>query len=166
MSQWPAEKPVLNIETLFDSLVLGGKRVAIVSYRKCSLGRLFLGKDIDYYNFESGGIAEVNAKAAELIIRDRHDVIVFFNGDYDSVMHKTGPESTRALAELRVTNQVYSSIASLIEDNWKEHNTLLCFATDHGCHEIDGGCGSHGLDMADDINIVHTYKAYPKRREL
>lgn len=160
------EKPVLNIETLFDTLVASGKRVAIISYRNCSLGRLFLERDVDYYNFASGGIAEVNAKAAELIIRDEHDVIVFFNGDYDSVMHKTGPESTRALAELRVTNQVYSSIASLIEDNWREHNTLLCFATDHGCHEIDGGCGSHGLDMVDDINIVHTYKAYPKRREL
>ena len=24
-------------------------------------------------------------------------------------------------------------------------------AMDHGCHEIDGGCGSHGLDMPEDI---------------
>jgi hypothetical protein len=33
---------------------------------------------------------------------------------------------------------------------------------DHGCHEIDGGCGSHGLDMEEDLNIVHRYIALPK----
>ena len=32
------------------------------------------------------------------------------------------------------------------------------FAMDHGCHEIDGNCGSHGLDMDEDFNIVHFYK--------
>ncbi len=31
---------------------------------------------------------------------------------------------------------------------------------DHGCHEIDEGTGSHGLDMPEDINIVHFYKSY------
>jgi hypothetical protein len=35
------------------------------------------------------------------------------------------------------------------------------FAMDHGCHEIDGGAGAHGLDMSEDINILHMYKAYP-----
>ena len=35
---------------------------------------------------------------------------------------------------------------------------------DHGCHEIDGGAGAHGLDMPEDINITHLYKAYPAVR--
>ena len=35
----------------------------------------------------------------------------------------------------------------------------LGFAMDHGCHEIDGECGSHGLDMPEDLNIVHSYIA-------
>jgi hypothetical protein len=43
-------------------------------------------------------------------------------------------------------------------------NILMGFAMDHGCHEIDGGCGSHGLAMEEDLNIVHLYKAYPKNR--
>ena len=50
----------------------------------------------------------------------------------------------------------------LIRKYWKNHNTLVGFAMDHGCHEIDGGCGSHGLDMPEDINIVHFYKGYRK----
>lgn len=40
------------------------------------------------------------------------------------------------------------------------HNTLIGFAMDHGCHEIDGNCGSHGLDMPEDLNITHFYGAY------
>ena len=36
---------------------------------------------------------------------------------------------------------------------------------DHGCHEIEGGCGSHGLDMDDDLNIVHAYKIIKKSED-
>lgn len=158
------EKPVISLETLFDALIAAGKKPALVSYRNCSLGRIFLERNMDYYNFAKGGISEVNAKTAELILRDEHDFIVFFNGDYDSVMHKNGPESPRALADLRVSDHVFSFISDIIKNNWQHHNTLVGFATDHGCHEIDGGCGSHGLDMLEDINIVHLYKGYPKSK--
>lgn len=51
--------------------------------------------------------------------------------------------------------------SALISEHWKSHNTLVGFAMDHGCHEIDGDCGSHGLDMPEDLNIVHLYQAYP-----
>ena len=30
---------------------------------------------------------------------------------------------------------------------------------DHGCHEIDGNAGAHGLDMVEDVEISHFYKA-------
>ena len=52
----------------------------------------------------------------------------------------------------------------MIAEHWKSHNSLVGFAMDHGCHEIDGGCGSHGLDMEEDLNILHTYKAFPKNK--
>ena len=157
------EKPVLRIETLFDALIAAGKRVAIVSYLACSLGRLFRERNLDYYHFDKGGISEVNAKVAELIMRDEHDVIVFYNGNYDYSVHRTGPESTKSLAELRLNDHAFSFVSDLIKSNWKHHNTLVGFAVDHGCHEIEGNCGSHGLDMAEDINIVHFYKGYPKQ---
>ena len=44
-----------------------------------------------------------------------------------------------------------------IQEHWSGHETLLGFAPDHGCHEIDGGLGSHGLDMPEDLNIMHFY---------
>jgi len=154
------EKPVITIDSLLDALVRAGKRVALITYRKCSLSRIYLGRDIDYYHFEDGGIAEVNAKAVEVILQDKHDFIVIYNGNYDSVMHKKGPESTEALAELNANCHFFSMISEMIKQHWKHHNTLVGFAMDHGCHEIDGGCGSHGLDMPEDINIVHLYKGY------
>ena len=65
-------------------------------------------------------------------------------------------------AELKnQSNQVLADIKT-IEKHWKSHNTLLGFAMDHGCHEIDGNCGSHGLDMEEDLNIVHLYRAIKK----
>ena len=159
------EKPVISIDTLFDALIRAGKKPALITYAQCSLSRIFLERDMDYYHFESGSVEEVNAKAAELILRDEHDLIVIYNGNYDSVMHKFGPESTEALAELRTNCHMFAVLSEVIKNNWQSHNTLVGFAMDHGCHEIDGGCGSHGLDMEEDLNIVHLYKGYVRSEE-
>lgn len=155
------EKPVITIDTLFDRLIAAGKKVALITYGSCSLSRIYLEREIDYYHFEKGGIEAVNAKAMEVILRDEHDFIVIYNGNYDSVMHKNGPESARALAELRLNDHIFAAISNLVKSHWQHHNTLVGFAMDHGCHEIDGECGSHGLDMPEDIEIVHFYKGYP-----
>jgi predicted AlkP superfamily pyrophosphatase or phosphodiesterase len=77
-------------------------------------------------------------------------------------MHKYGPESVQALSELRANSELFAMYTKLIEKYWKGHDTLVGFAMDHGCHEIDGGCGSHGLDMEEDLNIVHNYKVIRK----
>ena len=98
----------------------------------------------------------------ELIIEDKHDFILAYNGNYDATMHKNGPEAPITLGELRANVRTFGAIAELIKTRWKQHNTLLGFAMDHGCHEIDGGCGSHGLDMPEDLNITHFYQIYPK----
>ena len=159
------EKPVITIETLFDALISAGKKPALVAYGASSMSKIFLERDMDYFHFDSGNIPGVNAKAAELILKDEHDFIVIYNGNYDSAMHKNGPESAKALAELRVNTHMFSCLSDMIQNNWKHHNTLVGFAMDHGCHEIDGNCGSHGLDMPEDINIVHLYKGYAKEEE-
>ena len=144
------EKPVIAIETIFDALIKAGKKPAIVASNRCSIGKIFLEREMDYFLYDSLG--EINAKAIELIMKDEYDFIVVYNGNYDARMHKHGPESVEALAELKVNDETFDMFAALIEKNWENHNTLLGFAMDHGCHEIDGGCGSHGLDMEEDLN--------------
>lgn len=66
-----------------------------------------------------------------------------------------------AQAQLAANSQTFGMLNHMVRNHWGDHNTLVGFAMDHGCHEIDGDCGSHGLDMPEDLNIVHHYVAYP-----
>lgn len=149
-------KPVLKIDTIFDALIRAGKKPAIVSTTGDSVSKIFLERDMDYYIYDSE--EEVNAKATELILSDKYDFIAVYNGNYDSIMHKYGPESNEALGELRANVRTFGMFCEMIKEHWKSHDTLVGFAMDHGCHEIDGNCGSHGLDMEEDLNITHLYK--------
>lgn len=153
------ERPVLTSETVFDTFLKAGKRVAIVSARTCTFAKIFAERDLDYYPCPT--IEELHAKVAELILADKHDLIAIHAWNYDSVMHKFGPESPEALGELRLNDSAYGSYDALIREKWKHHNVFMGFAMDHGCHEIDAG-GSHGLDMPEDTEITHFYKAYAK----
>ena len=156
------EKPVIKIDTIFDALVRAGKKVAIVAGSpRCSLSNIFLEREaVDYYIVAN--CEEVNAKAAELIVLDKYDFILAYNGNYDATMHKNGPEANITLGELRANSRTFGAFAELIKNCWKGHDTLVGFAMDHGCHEIDGNCGSHGLDMPEDLNIKHFYQIYTK----
>lgn len=156
------EKPVIRIDTLFDAIIRAGKKAVIIAYGESSLGKIFLEREMDYFVYKN--IEEVNAKAAEIILNDEYDLVVVYNGNFDTAMHKNGTEHVNALAELKVNSRIFGTFSEMIKTHWKGHNTLVGFAMDHGCHDIDGGAGSHGLDMDEDINIVHLYKAYPKEQ--
>ena len=155
------EKPVISIDSLFDSFIRAGKKVAIVAENECSMSKIYLERDMDYFFYDT--VEEVNAKACELIIENSYDMISVYNGNYDAVMHAHSPEGIEALCELRANDEAFATFFHLIENNWTSHNTLIGFAMDHGCHEIDGKLGSHGLDMDEDLNIVHLYKTLKSR---
>ena len=156
------EKPVIKIDTLFDALLRAGKKPAIIALTECSLSKIYLEREMDYFIYDT--IEEVNAKAVEVILADTYDFLVIYNGNYDSLMHKFGPESVEALSELRCNVEAFAMLDELIRRHYGAHRTLLGFAMDHGAHEIDGHCGSHGLDMPEDLNITHLYKAYGEGR--
>jgi len=148
-------KPVIKIDTLFDAVLRAGKRAVIVADTECSMGKIFLERNMDYYHFKT--IDEINEKAMELIEKDEHDLICVYNGNYDSTMHRCGTEDEASIAELKKNVCAFDAFANTIREKWTQHNTLIGFAMDHGCHDIDGGCGSHGLDMPEDLNIMHFY---------
>ena len=149
------EKPILKTETLFDSFLKNGKRAAIVSTSGDSISKIFLERDMDYYIYDT--VAQVNKKAMELIEEDQYDLIVIYNGNYDGTMHKCGTESPQALDALRQNVCYYNELVAKIHTCWPSHRVLYGFCPDHGCHEIDAECGSHGLDMAEDMNVIHFY---------
>lgn len=148
-------KPVITIETIFDVLIKAGKKVALVSTSNDSMSVIFLNRDMDYYIYDT--YEAVNEKAFELIKKDEYDAIFVYNPNYDSTMHKFGPESIESMKELENNISFYSNAVDLIKKHWTKHNTFFGFLPDHGCHEIDGKCGSHGLDMSKDMNVIHFY---------
>lgn len=152
-------KPVLTCETIFDIAIANGIRPAICSTGTDSISMIFREREMDYFIFNTP--AEVNAKVRELMAADSHRLIVAYNGDYDTTMHKFGPESKEALDVLRLNVAVYRELCEYAETAWgaKGLSYAAAFATDHGCHEIDGGCGSHGLDMPEDMNVIHLWTA-------
>ncbi len=154
------EKPALSIDTLFDAALRAGKRCAIVSETDQSISCLFLGRDMDYYFYDTP--EEVNQKAQALIREDRHDIVVVYNGDYDTTMHRWGPTSDAALAVLEQNSRAFSQLVETARTAWRSYHTLYAFLPDHGCHAIDGGLGSHGLDMDEDIHVIHGWGFWKK----
>jgi len=154
-------KPVIRIDTIFDALIRAGKKCAIIGDPAASLSHIFLEREMDYFRFET--IEEINQKAMELIARDEHDLIVVYHKNYDSIMHKNGTEAEVSLQALKDNIRDFDLFARAIQEKWINHDTLIAFAMDHGCHDIDGGCGSHGLDMPEDLNIIHFYGVYPRK---
>lgn len=148
-------KPVLKIDTLFDATARAGKKTALVSTAGDSVSIIFLERDIDYYIYDTA--QECNRKAMELIARDEYDVICLYNPNYDITMHREGPESAEALRELEKNVGTYAAVTDAVKTHWKGHRTLMAFCTDHGCHQIDGKLGSHGLDMPEDMNVIHLF---------
>ena len=149
------EKPVLKVETLFDSFLAHGKRAAIVSTAGDSISKIFLEREMSYFIYDS--VEEVNRKALALIEEDEYDLIVIYNGNYDGTMHRHGTESPEALEALRRNIAFYHELVAKMTQCWKQHRVFYGFCPDHGCHEIDAGCGTHGLDMQEDMNVIHFY---------
>ena len=156
-------KPVISIDTLFDSHIRAGKKAAIIADTTSSMAHIYLEKEMDYYIFDT--IEEINACASRLIEEDKYDFIAVYNGNYDGTMHRWAPESMRSIAEMRANVTAFAQFAAQIRQSWAHHNTLIGFAMDRGCHEIDGELGSHGLDMPEDLNIVHLYGVYPAKEK-
>ncbi len=149
------EKPVLSVATLFDDMVAAGKKAAIVSTEGDSISKIFLNRSIDYFIYPTVGA--VNRKAKSLLKKDEYDLIVIYNGNYDSNMHKVGPEGKKAMKALEQNMIVYGELVDMIKEYMPGHNVFYGFCPDHGCHLIDGDCGSHGLDMPEDMNVIHFY---------
>ncbi len=149
------EKPVLKQKTIFDYFIENGKKCAIVSTSGDSISMIFLDREMDYFIYDTPD--EVNRKAHELIDEDNYDLLVIYNGNYDGTMHKYGPESEASMNALKHNIEAYKGFVEAINEKWKHHNVFYGFMPDHGCHEIDGECGSHGLDMDEDMNIIHFY---------
>ena len=119
---------------------------------------IFLERKMDYIICNTPD--ECNEAALEILRRNEHDLIVVYNGNFDTVMHRYGPESPEALQELRHNTRSFEMLSCAAREAWKGMPAMAAYLPDHGCHEIDGQLGSHGLDMPEDMNIIHFYEFF------
>ena len=148
-------KPVLTVETLFDAALRAGLRPVIISTEGDSITKIFLEREMDYIVCQSA--EECNEQAKRVLQEEDYDLIVVYNGNFDATMHRNGPEAEASLEALRHNSRSYAELTRLARQVWKGKRSVTAYLPDHGCHEIDGDLGSHGLDMAEDMNIIHFY---------
>ena len=151
-------KPVLSCETLFDAALKAGKKPIIISTEGDSISEIFKEREMDYIFCATP--AECNQHALEILQKDAHDIVVVYNGNYDTQMHRTGTESVEAIEELKKNAADFEMLLHAAEQAWAGKRCMAAFLPDHGCHDIDGNLGSHGLEMPEDMDIVHFYKLW------
>ncbi len=147
------EKPVLQIETIFDSVVRAGKKAAIVAVRNSSIDMIFREREIEYYSELYDPL--VIRRAQQLIRRDEHDLIVVYNQEYDDMLHRTTPFSKECISALKNHVHSFETIVRTCENHWDKYRRLIAFIPDHGGHiNPESEKGDHGLDIDEDMKIL------------
>jgi predicted AlkP superfamily pyrophosphatase or phosphodiesterase len=157
-------KPVLKVETLFDTLAEAGKKVSLVAVKDCSIDLVFRGRDIDYYTEEYD--PQVNERVLQLLEETDYDLIVAYNQEYDDVMHKSTPTSPEALKAFRRHLETFKMLADAFNKRYRSDNRVIAFLPDHGTHvDPETGKGTHHTDSPEDMKVRHFWGIYLTARE-
>ena len=155
-------KPVLKVDTLFDAAIRAGRKPVIISTRGDSITEIFKERDMTYIECDTPD--ECNERTEAVLKQDIYDIVLCYNANFDSTMHRWGPEAEESLAQIDHNAAAYHRLSSLADEVWKDRDHVCAFLPDHGCHAIDGGLGSHGLDMREDMNIIHFWSLKPRKQ--
>jgi len=147
-------KPVLKVETLFDTMTEAGKKTALVAVKDCSIDLIFRGRDIDY--FSEIYDQQVTERVLELLERSDYDLIVAYNQEYDDLMHRTTPTNPEAIKAFRRHLGTFKVLADAFNKRYIDTNRIIAFLPDHGTHvDPESGKGSHGTDTPEDMEVRH-----------
>jgi len=153
------EKPVVRAKTLFDRAILAGKKVAIVAVKESSIDLIFRERELDAFSEEYD--PQVTDRTIELMMADKHDLILAYHQEYDDMLHQTDPFSPGAIQAMENHISSFEKLSEAFNSYWRQHNRLIIFAPDHGAHiDPKTGKGSHGLDIPEDMELIHYYGLY------
>ena len=151
-------RPVLVCDTLFDALIRAGKRCAIIAITNCSIDRLFRNRDMDY--IACADDSEVHEATLSLLRKNEHDVVTVYNAAVDKRQHATGPWSDETAQALRNNIANFAELVQTVNDVWKNEDRVVTFTPDHGGHLVEGGKGTHGDDIPEDMHVEHFFGIY------
>jgi hypothetical protein len=158
------ERPVLECDTLFDSLIRSGRKPAIVAVEDSSVDVIFRGRRMDY--FSETYDSNVTARVLELLEDGNHDFILAYHQTFDDILHESTPWAPEAMAAAEYHIRTFSEMAAKVFDRAGDPGSrgaiesLVVLAPDHGAH-IDPatGVGTHGDDMPEDMEVLHFFGA-------
>ena len=150
----PHTRPVVRLDTVFDALVRGGRRVAITAVEGSSIDMIFREREIDYFSedYDEG----VLRRTVELIEGGEHDFILAYQQGYDDVLHRSGPETDEAIEAMGRHVASFVEIGRSWESAWRGYDRMIMFCPDHGGHfDAATGKGAHGDDVPADMEVTH-----------
>ena len=148
-------KPILTVETLFNTLPEAGKRTVISAVNNCSIDTIFRRRPVTYLSNDLND--DVMRYSTMTLEGTDCDVLLHYAMDYDHIMHATGPFSERALDAFRQDIDDFETLVALADRVWSRHNRLYVFCPDHGAHQTEPGRGGHGSDRDEDLLVYHFY---------
>jgi hypothetical protein len=150
------ERPVLSCDTLFDALTRSNRRVAIIAVRDSSIDLIFRNRPLDY--FSEPYDAETTERALSVLASNIHDLLVVYHQEYDDELHRTQPFSPECVQAMRNHVASIKLLADAAHAVWSEQPYAMIVAPDHGAHhDMEKGCGDHGLDIPEDMSVSHWY---------
>jgi hypothetical protein len=148
------DKPVLTCDTLFDTLLSAGRRVAIVAVKDSSIDLIFRQRELDHFSEDYD--PEVTARTLALLEQNEHHFILAYHQEYDDTLHRTTPFGAEALEAARRHVAAFAELADAARECWRDHSHAIAFTPDHGAHiDPESGQGTHGLDLPDDLDVWH-----------
>lgn len=150
------ERPVLECDTLFDTLIESGKRPSIVTVDDSSADIIFRGRDMDYFSESCDG--KVTERVLGLLDGDRHDFILAYHQAYDDTLHEATPWGPEAFAAVECHVAAFTRMIAAARRCWEGRAGLIAFAPDHGAHvDPESGKGAHGDDVPEDMELLHFF---------
>ena len=146
----------IKVETLFDAFSKAGKKCVVVAEKNCSIDLIFRGHQADFYTTKNS--EESVATAKRLIQENNYDLIVCYDGNYDSTMHANGVFAEKSLAAMKDSIRYYTELVEVAEQAWADKNYVSVFSPDHGAHNTKEGKGTHGSAQASDAIVNHFYR--------
>lgn len=154
------EKPVLEVDTVFDRFAQAGKNVAVVAVNSCSIDMIFRKRNVDYYSFRSD--QQSFDCTLELIEKNSYDLIISYMTGYDAFQHKTGCFSPECTEQAYLAADRFEKLAEVMDKFYSDKNRMLVFVPDHGGHLVEENRGTHGFDIPEDMLVSHYYRLREK----
>jgi len=146
----------IKVETLFDAFTAAGKKPIIIASKGCSIDLIFRGHKVEQITVQTSQEAVDATK--KLLREGNYDLILCYDGNYDSVMHGNGVFHEKSVAAMRDSIRWYMELVAVADEVWANQKHLTAFLPDHGAHDLPSGKGTHGSAQTCDAVVQHFYR--------